>query len=72
MVRQSRLYESAPAYVLDQPQFLNGALAVRTGLAPAQLLAAVKRIEVQIPCFNISVGLHCRPKTCQKQIKLTA
>lgn len=46
VVRQSRLYESAPAYVTDQPVFLNAALAVRTALPPQQLLAALKHVEV--------------------------
>lgn len=47
VVRQSRLYESAPAYVTDQPVFLNAALAVRTALPPRQLLAALKHVEVR-------------------------
>lgn len=58
MVRQSRLYESAPAYVTDQPQFLNAALAVRTALPPRQLLAALKTVEVcQLPCCPCT-GTH--------------
>ena len=47
VVRQSRLYESAPAYVTDQPVFLNAALAVRTALPPRQLLDALKHVEVR-------------------------
>ena len=47
VMRQSRLYESAPAYVTDQPVFLNAALAVRTALSPRQLLAALKHVEVR-------------------------
>ena len=46
VARQSRLYESAPAYVTDQPRFVNAALAVETALPPIELLAALKRIEV--------------------------
>lgn len=41
----SRLYETAPAYVLDQPAFLNMALEGRTALSPPALLAHLKGIE---------------------------
>ena len=43
--RVSPLYESAPWGVTDQPPFLNAVAEIETGLAPADLLAAVKRIE---------------------------
>ena len=46
VLRQSRLYESAPAYVTDQPRFVNGALAAMTSLQPLELLDALKFIEV--------------------------
>ena len=46
VVRQSRLYESAPAYVTDQPRFVNGALAGLTLLQPLELLDALKAVEV--------------------------
>src|SRR5262245_29056906 len=41
----SSLYETEPAYVTDQPRFLNAALRGRTALAPQALLAFVKQIE---------------------------
>ncbi|CAN5554611.1 2-amino-4-hydroxy-6-hydroxymethyldihydropteridinediphosphokinase [soil metagenome] len=42
----SSLYETEPVgEVLDQPDFLNAAARVRTGLEPDQLLDACKRIE---------------------------
>ena len=41
----SALYETAPAYVTDQPRFLNAALAGDTDLSPRQLLARLKAIE---------------------------
>jgi 2-amino-4-hydroxy-6-hydroxymethyldihydropteridine diphosphokinase len=41
----SAVYETEPAYVLDQPRFLNLALRGRTTLAPPALLAALKTIE---------------------------
>ena len=44
----SSLYETEPAYVEDQPRFLNAALYGRTALAPAELLAFVKRIEREV------------------------
>jgi dihydroneopterin aldolase/2-amino-4-hydroxy-6-hydroxymethyldihydropteridine diphosphokinase/dihydropteroate synthase/2-amino-4-hydroxy-6-hydroxymethyldihydropteridine diphosphokinase/dihydropteroate synthase len=45
----SFLYETPPAYVLDQPAFLNGAVKVRTNLTPMQLLDHIKRnVESQI------------------------
>jgi 2-amino-4-hydroxy-6-hydroxymethyldihydropteridine diphosphokinase len=43
--RLSSVYETEPAYVLDQPRFLNMALRGRTALDPHALLAALKRIE---------------------------
>ncbi|KAI8103043.1 hypothetical protein M9434_005831 [Picochlorum sp. BPE23] len=41
----SRLYESAPQYVTDQPAFLNAAAEVKTTLSPLSLLSALKTIE---------------------------
>ncbi|MBK9710834.1 MAG: 2-amino-4-hydroxy-6-hydroxymethyldihydropteridine diphosphokinase [Kouleothrix sp.] len=41
----SSVYETEPAYVLDQPRFLNAALRGRTELEPAALLALLKQIE---------------------------
>lgn len=41
----SALYETAPAYVTDQPLFLNAALLARTHLAPLELLSVLKRVE---------------------------
>jgi len=43
--RVSPLYETAPAYVTDQPRFVNGALEAATGLAPLDLLRHLKQIE---------------------------
>jgi 2-amino-4-hydroxy-6-hydroxymethyldihydropteridine diphosphokinase len=41
----SSLYATAPAYVTDQPPFLNAALAGATALDPPALLAFLKEIE---------------------------
>ena len=43
---KSSLYETDPVGYLDQPPFLNAALVGRTALSPRDLLAFVKRIEV--------------------------
>jgi dihydroneopterin aldolase/2-amino-4-hydroxy-6-hydroxymethyldihydropteridine diphosphokinase/dihydropteroate synthase len=45
VVDTSFLYETRPAYVTEQPPFLNAACRVRTSAAPAELLAAAKRVE---------------------------
>lgn len=44
----SRLYETAPAYVLDQPVFFNIALKGHTELQPKALLTYLKQLEEQI------------------------
>ena len=41
----SRVYETAPLHLLDQPAFLNMAVRIRTLLEPAPLLGALKEIE---------------------------
>jgi 2-amino-4-hydroxy-6-hydroxymethyldihydropteridine diphosphokinase len=45
LVAASPLYETAPAYVVDQPRFVNGALKVATDLPPRALLKKLKEIE---------------------------
>ena len=42
------LYQSEPMYLLEQPRFLNSVCEVRTGMAPHELLAALKRIEDKV------------------------
>lgn len=44
----SSLYATEPVGVADQPAFLNLALAADTDLPPHDLLALVKRIEVEV------------------------
>jgi 2-amino-4-hydroxy-6-hydroxymethyldihydropteridine diphosphokinase len=41
----SRLYESSPMYVTDQPAFLNAAAEIRTTLRPLELLRVLKDVE---------------------------
>ncbi len=45
---RSSIYETDPAYVLDQPVFLNMVVAGETRLRPEPLLAELKRIEAEI------------------------
>ncbi len=44
----SPVYETAPAYVTDQPPFLNAALIGSTKLEPLALLSMVKNIEKEV------------------------
>jgi 2-amino-4-hydroxy-6-hydroxymethyldihydropteridine diphosphokinase len=46
--RVSSVYETKPAYLLDQPRFLTAALRGRTALEPSALLALLKRIEREL------------------------
>lgn len=48
VVAVSRLYETAPAYVVDQPTFLNIAIEGRTGLSPEALLDYLKGLEAEL------------------------
>ncbi|KAI4314067.1 hypothetical protein L6164_027009 [Bauhinia variegata] len=45
ITRHACLYETAPAYVTDQPRFLNSAVRAVTKLGPHELLAVLKNIE---------------------------
>jgi len=45
VVAASRVYETAPQHLEDQPAFLNQVLCLETGLAPGELLAACLGIE---------------------------
>ncbi|MGE5505373.1 MAG: 2-amino-4-hydroxy-6-hydroxymethyldihydropteridine diphosphokinase [Actinomycetota bacterium] len=44
----SRVYETAPLYVTDQPAFLNMAVRLSTSLPPAALLAGLKDMEAEL------------------------
>lgn len=45
VIAASRVYESAPQDVTDQPPFLNQVACLETGLAPLELLHACQAIE---------------------------
>jgi 2-amino-4-hydroxy-6-hydroxymethyldihydropteridine diphosphokinase len=44
----SELRETAPVGVVDQPEFLNGALALETSLTPRELLDVLLRVEQEL------------------------
>ncbi|KAF0908079.1 hypothetical protein E2562_022926 [Oryza meyeriana var. granulata] len=48
ITRHACLYETAPAYVTDQPRFLNSAVRGTTKLEPHELLNRLKEIEKDI------------------------
>ena len=48
LLAASRIYETPPWGYLHQPAFLNQALRVETDLAPVQLLADLKALEVRL------------------------
>jgi 2-amino-4-hydroxy-6-hydroxymethyldihydropteridine diphosphokinase len=47
-IAASRVYETAPMYVTDQPAFYNAALLAQSDLSPLALLRAVKDAEVRV------------------------
>ena len=48
VVAVSSLRETEPVGYLDQPNFLNGAAALQTGLSPRELLDCLLAIELQL------------------------
>jgi 2-amino-4-hydroxy-6-hydroxymethyldihydropteridine diphosphokinase len=48
VVRASRVQETEPVGIRDQPQFLNQVLEVETSLEPRPLLDTIKSIERQL------------------------
>lgn len=48
VLRVAGVYETAPMYVVDQPAFLNSAVAAQTSLGPFGLLARLKAIEESV------------------------
>lgn len=47
VVQTSSLYKSKPMYYMDQPDFINGCLKLKTTLKPHDLLKVLKNIEYQ-------------------------
>lgn len=63
----SRVYETAPLYVTDQPAFLNMAARATTDLAPADLLQGLKAIEGELGRVE---GLRYGPRLIDLDILL--
>jgi 2-amino-4-hydroxy-6-hydroxymethyldihydropteridine diphosphokinase len=61
VVAVSRVRETDPVGVIDQPRFLNGAVAVDTALAPRDLLDVLLRIERQLG--RVRDGTRWGPRT---------
>ncbi|KAJ1688767.1 hypothetical protein LUZ63_012922 [Rhynchospora breviuscula] len=59
VTRHGYLYETEPAYVTDQPKFLNSAIRGTTKLNPHDLLAVLKRIEAELGCTS---GIRYGPR----------
>ncbi|WP_323378542.1 2-amino-4-hydroxy-6-hydroxymethyldihydropteridine diphosphokinase [Skermanella mucosa] len=47
VVARSRWFRTAPVPVSDQPWFVNGVIAVATGLRPADLLSILHEVEAE-------------------------
>jgi 2-amino-4-hydroxy-6-hydroxymethyldihydropteridine diphosphokinase len=67
VLRASPLYETEPVGLREQPWFLNGVLEVETTLAPDDLRAAVKRLEVE---QGRRAGVHWGPRMIDVDILL--
>lgn len=48
VVARSHWYRTSPVPASDQPDFVNGVIAVRTGLGPHDLLATLHQIEAEL------------------------
>jgi len=46
--RLSRVYETRPLYVTDQPLYLNAVAEMRCGLEPVEMLGELNRIEAEL------------------------
>lgn len=64
----SSFYRSAPLGPIDQPDFVNAAMAVATALAPKDLLNALQQIEQAHG--RIRTGLRWGPRTLDLDILL--
>jgi len=67
--RLSRLYESEPMYVTDQPRFLNAVAHVVSGLEPMQMLDALNEIEKDLG-RNRALEQRMGPRTLDLDILL--
>lgn len=68
VVDTSWLYETAPAYVLDQSPFLNAAARIRTTLSPRELLRRAKAVEALLG--RVSGGVRNGPRPVDVDIAM--
>ncbi|HLF68362.1 MAG TPA: 2-amino-4-hydroxy-6-hydroxymethyldihydropteridine diphosphokinase [Gaiellaceae bacterium] len=68
IVGVSTLRETDPVGVLDQPRFLNGAVAIDTALRPRELLDVLLRIERELG--RVRVGTRFGPRTVDLDLLL--
>jgi len=61
VVAVSELRETEPVGVVDQPAFLNGAIAVETSLSPRELLDSLLHVELQLG--RVRDGTRWGPRT---------
>ena len=48
IIKKSSLYKSLPVGYLDQPDFINQVISIKTSLSPADLLERFQQIEFQL------------------------
>ncbi|XP_057493408.1 folate synthesis bifunctional protein, mitochondrial-like isoform X2 [Actinidia eriantha] len=65
ITRHACLYETEPAYVTDQPLFLNSAVRGVTKLGPHELLGVLKKIEKDL---GRTAGIRYGPRTIDLDI----
>jgi 2-amino-4-hydroxy-6-hydroxymethyldihydropteridine diphosphokinase len=68
-VAVSTFRESDPVGYLDQPRFLNGACAIETSLAPAELLSRLHLVEDRLGRVREGVA-RFGPRTCDVDLLL--
>ncbi|MDR2721771.1 MAG: 2-amino-4-hydroxy-6-hydroxymethyldihydropteridine diphosphokinase, partial [Coriobacteriaceae bacterium] len=65
VVDVSSLYESEPAYLVDQDSFINAVVLIRTGLPPKELLKYLHAIENSLGRVR---EIENGPRTCDIDI----
>ncbi len=68
-MRLSRIYETRPMYVADQPMYLNAVGEVRSRVAPRQMLDEIHRVESALG-RDRSRELRMGPRTLDMDILL--
>jgi len=63
LISASRIYETEPVEIIDQPLFLNIAARISTSLTPLELLAKLKEIET-------AVGRMARERWREREIDI--